>query len=154
MKTQIAILVVLGTSLLGCRQGWEADYSKLGLVEVSGKVTLDGEPLTKVTVIFECPDKTYSFGQTDDSGNYKLRFDSIKSGALPGPKIVRIKPGIVGEGSEEAPSENPDGSVTKSKETIPACYGSNSQLHATVEGSSQTLNFDLKSDCSVKGPSG
>jgi hypothetical protein len=148
------VLLVSSVLLAGCRQGWEADYSKLDLAEVSGRVTLDGKPLTNATVSFECEDKTYSFGTTDDQGNYKLMFDTIKSGALPGPKTVRIKQGGSGEGTEAAPSENPDGTVTTTKDAIPACYGAKSQLQVKVEGSIQTFNFDLKSDCSVKGPTG
>jgi hypothetical protein len=104
MKRDVLLGCLLALSVgFGCRQGWEADYSNLGLVEVSGRITLDGTPVTESTVIFECPDKTYSFGTTDAQGNYSLMFNSEQSGALPGPKVVRIQSGGSGEG-ESAPS--------------------------------------------------
>ena len=37
----------------GCGGSIEADYSKLDLVDVSGTVTLDGQPLSGATVVFE-----------------------------------------------------------------------------------------------------
>lgn len=148
----VAVAVFLITGLPGCQEGWEADYSQLDLVEVRGRITMDGRPLDGVTVIFEHPDRTYSYGKTDANGDYSLMFDSIQSGALPGPKTVRLRQGGGGEASEEGPVENADGTVTVAKDSIPPCYGTKSQLQVTLEGSSQTVNFDLKSDGSVTSP--
>jgi hypothetical protein len=86
MNRVVVLSCLVGLAVnFGCKQGWEADYSQLGLVEVSGRITLDGTPLADSTVIFECPDKTYSFGKTDGQGNYSLMFNTEQSGALPGP---------------------------------------------------------------------
>ena len=54
--------------LAGCSHPLATDYSKLGLVDVSGRVTLDGDPLAGATVLFEADDQTYSYGRTDASG--------------------------------------------------------------------------------------
>jgi len=127
------------------------DYSKVDLADVRGEVTLDGQPLVDAVVVFEAPDTTYSFGRTDSAGAYQLMFNSEKSGVTPGPKIVRIRTsGGLGEMSEEG-AEDAEGSA-KEPEQVPACYNSKSQLKATVESGAHSIDFHLKSDCSVTSP--
>jgi hypothetical protein len=135
----------------GCG-GVSTDYSGLGLVQVSGAVTLDGKPLSGAAVYFEPTDKSVSrsYATTDASGNYVLEFDSKTKGVTAGEKIVRIEgKGLGGEEVVEADGEG--ASASKPADSVPACYNAESKLKATVTGS-QTMNFDLKSDCSVTGP--
>ena len=153
MNSKCVLLWLFGISgFAGCHQGWEADYTKLELVTISGRVTLDGQPLANATILFECPDKTFSYGQLDDGGNYTLMFNSEKRGVLPGPKIVRIKTGKAEEEPIAELKEKINRLRPDKKSSIPACYGSRSTLAVIVGNNSRTLNFDLKSDCSVKGP--
>ncbi len=70
----IAILLLCGCA--GVKQS--TDYSKLGLVTVSGTVFLEGQPLSGGSIYFESDDKTYSASNIDSSGQYSLRFNSEK----------------------------------------------------------------------------
>ncbi len=144
-----AILTCLLTA--GCG-GLRTDYSDLNLKEISGTVTLDGDPVEGAVVVFEAADKSFSSGTTDSSGYYSLTFNSEQSGVLNGPKIVRIGSTLGAEDIEAAEAGTDGGEVasTATIERVPACYNSESQLRVTVTEST-TMNFDLKLDCSTQG---
>jgi hypothetical protein len=136
----------------GCG-GVRTDYSKLNLATVQGIVTLDDQPLAAVVVTFEAPDRTFSFATTDESGRYRLMFNSEKAGVTPGPKIVRIRAN--GEITEDGTSGTPEDErrpVVSEGDRVPACYNTQSKLNVTVADGSQRFDFDLKSDCSTTGP--
>ncbi len=132
-----------------------ADYSQLELVNVSGQVTLEDQPLEGAVVTFESPDGQFSYGLTDANGNYSLRLDSVKSGVTPGPKTVRIStsrrilglnaeegaPGAeIGDGNSEAPQ-----SSSTPIERLPARYHQASELKADVTSGNTNSDFALKS---------
>ncbi len=127
------------------------DYSKLGLVEVSGTVALEGKPVTVGSISFEAADKTFSASNLDSSGGYLLRFNSEQMGVTPGDKIVRIsgRPLAV-ESGEGGTGEGGDPDA-KSKESspLPDCYGKDSPIQVKVDSSHTRFDFDLKKDCSV-----
>ena len=134
----------------GCDSKPKANYSKLGLVTVSGRVTLDGQPLAQAVVTFDdVQDGTFSFGQTNSSGNYKLRLDSDMMGVRPGRKIVRISTSrkILGlnsfESGGESGSDEPAEKSEPAKELVPIRYNKKSELAADVSASNQTFNFEL-----------
>ena len=136
----------------GCESKPKADYGALGLVSVSGRVTLDGRPLAKAVITFDdAQDGTFSYGQTDSGGNYKLRLDSDMMGVKPGKKIVRISTTrkILGLNSSEAGGEsNSEGGAAKSetaKELVPDKYYKKSELTADVSTSNKSFNFELNS---------
>ena len=135
----LLLLVVCATFLLtGCQSD---GYAELGLVEVSGKVTLDGQPLPNANVVFESADKGTASGVTDGSGNYSLMYDSETPGVTPGPKIVRITTANVGvEGGGAA-----EGAAPAGKERLPAKYNVQSELKADVSAGKKTFDFELKS---------
>lgn len=142
--------------LTGCG-GIHTDYSDLNLKEISGTIKLDGQAVAGASVYFEAEDKSFSYATTNASGYYELQFNSEQSGVLDGPKIVRIGT-TIGSGDAEAADEGADGEASEESnagdrgERIPACYNRESVLRVTVN-SSTTMNFDLKSDCSIIGPS-
>lgn len=131
----------------GCG-GPAADYSALGLVNVSGTVTLDGSPLEGATVVFEAADGQFSSGVTDAGGRYTLRIDSDHTGVTPGEKIVRVTSRPLseewGEEGEENGGEAAGGGPPPEK--IPARYNRESELRLTVPG--ETYNIDLSSTSS------
>jgi hypothetical protein len=135
------LFVQLSLSMLlfaGCRPN---GYAELGLVDVSGTVTLDGQPLPNANVVFEGDDKRTATGVTDAAGKYKLMYDSETPGAMPGAKTVRITVADVGvEGGGAA-----EGAASAGKERIPARYNRQSELKADVSTSRKTFDFDLKS---------
>jgi hypothetical protein len=153
---RLAAVATLSASLAGCGSV-STDYGSLDLAEVSGTITLDGKPLAGASVFFEPSDPlvSRSYATTDSSGHYVLEFDSVKKGVTPGDKTVRIQAqGGYGEGDESV--VEPDGEAAAPAapaDAVPACYNADSKLKATVTRSA-TMNFDLKSDCSVTGPTG
>ncbi len=151
----LAVIASPITASFGCRDQLQPEYEKLGLVDISGRVTLDGQPLSNCTVIFEESEFLYSSGVTDSNGNYKLMFDSRKSGIVPGEKTVRFKAGVPAkENTSGAEEEDPDAKPTAAnRPAIPDCYGKESKLKVTVSGNDSSFNFDLKSDCSTTGKS-
>src|SRR6478735_5999797 len=139
MKLSLLLLLLLSTNLLvGC--GAKDGYAELGLVEVTGTVTLDGKPLPQAKVTFETEDKRLATGITDAAGHYALMYDSETRGCLPGPKTVRITMGasdVEGGGAAEG--------STAGKQSLPARFNTKSELKADVSASQKTINFDLKS---------
>ncbi|QDT40746.1 hypothetical protein Pan241w_08040 [Gimesia alba] len=139
---------VLSLSLLilsaGCGGSINADYSKLDLLDVSGNVTLDGQPLSGATVAFEAPDGTFSSGVTDENGAFTLMFNTEKSGCLPGDKIVRIQVKTDAENPDEE-SEGEGSTANQPQIKIPEQYNKKSTLEATVDANHTTFEFDLKS---------
>lgn len=139
----------------GCGSAPRADYHKLDLVEISGTVTLDGEPLAGALVTFEEPDQTFSYGRTDAAGRYQLMLNSEKSGVLRGEKLVRIRTATAateGEEDEEDPDAKPVADADR--ERVPGCYNRHSQLQVMVREDDASFDFDLTSDCGEALPSG
>ncbi len=118
----------------GCDPVRQTDYSELGLIEVSGRVTLDGEPLPQANVLFESEDTTFSYGRTDEAGRYELRFNPEQPGCLPGEKTVRITLGPVGD------DVDPDAA---SSVGLAAKYNSESVLRAHVSEHRRQFDFEL-----------
>lgn len=157
MRTQVRTLgailvgiVVTSVGAIGC--GPEgADYSRVELIQVSGKVTIDGQPLVGAVVTFEAADGQFSYGLTDSNGAYALQFDSDKSGVTPGAKIVRIStarkiPGLnTSEGSEAGEASTESGpSAPAAAERVPDRFNSQSELRADVTRS-QSFDFAIES---------
>lgn len=139
---------ILSLSLLilsaGCGGSINADYSQLDLIDVSGTVTLDGQPLSGATVAFETRDGTFSSGVTDESGAFDLMFNTEQSGCLPGDKIVRIQIKTDSENPDEE-SEEEGGTGNQPQIKIPEQYNKKSTLEVTVDANHTTFEFDLKS---------
>jgi hypothetical protein len=132
--TVAGLLVLVG----GCAKS--DGYAELGLVEVEGRVTLDGKPLANAKVAFESENKSTSIGTTDSAGHYALMYDSETPGVTPGSKVVRITladANVEGGGVSEG--------ATAGKETIPAKYNAQSTLKADVSAANRKFDFDLKS---------
>ena len=174
MRRSIQCLLLTGlTSIcfVGCDTTPGMDYSKVELISVTGKVTLDGNPVPYAVVTFESIDTgSFSGGVADENGNYQLRFDVNQMGVPPGKKLVKIGTArkILGISSdseagdaaaEEAGDREPDGEESgddlreqaSRMEAVPECYHKDSKLFVTVDDSSSVFNFELKSDCSTTG---
>lgn len=161
---QFALLAIQLVLTTGCSTRPQADYSKLGLVEVAGNITLDGQPVPQAAIFFYQDNGSYSYGITDGTGRYVAMFNSEKSGVIPGLKQIEISTvhspvpgGLADEGGQDtaAEEEDPDRPAKqKGKgEKIPECYNAKGILKVNVERSDQSMDFDLKSDCSTTGAS-
>jgi hypothetical protein len=165
----LAIVIPLLLMIVGCGKR-ATDYSSLNLATVTGKITLNKEPLVGATVVFEGEAGRFAFGTTDEYGRYKMMFNSEQAGVLAGKKKVRVTMSLVGESAgvevdpdgedpdgEDPDGEDPDGEDPDGEEnntdgesappiSIPARYNSATTLEAIVEaGKSQQFDFDLES---------
>jgi hypothetical protein len=128
----LAWLLLLALLLLGCAKGGPK------VVPVSGRVTLDQQPLANADVTFS-PESGAggsgsldSSGQTDEQGNYSLKMiQDRRNGAVVGTHKVRIS--LIERG-------------TKIVNRVPKQYNTDTKLTFTVpaEGSKEA-NFDLTS---------
>lgn len=124
----------------GCDGTRKTDYSKLDLLEVTGKVTLDGEPKAGLEVVFEAQDKTFSVGKTREDGRYRLSFNSDKFGCKPGPKVVKINWSSGGERNDrEMETDAPKGPPIQDR------FHRKSELTAVVEPGKTVFDFEVKS---------
>lgn len=78
-------LVALLAATAGCG-------SRLPLGEVTGRVTFNGEPVTKGTVIFQASYGPQAVGGLDEQGNYRLNMPTVGEGAIVGENVVSIMP--------------------------------------------------------------
>jgi hypothetical protein len=111
------------------------------IVPVSGRVTLDGQPLSGATVTFqpvrdpsaEPPSAPGSVGVTDDQGNYELRLvDPDQAGALVGDHAVTISTAVAA-----AEGEPPQG------ERLPESWHDGSERFTVPAGGTSEANFDV-----------
>lgn len=131
-------LVVLLAALLAA--GCSGDPP---LAEVSGKVVLNGQPLKNVRVDFQPdPDKGTrgkgATGVTDDNGNFTLKYDGAKPGAVVGHHKVTVTDldtfGNVFVGRGDYRTEDPKGpKETPMKSRFAAEYSELPNTPLTVE---------------------
>ena len=108
------------------------------MANVSGTITLDGEPLKDAFVTFK-PTNTEgkvvsSYGKTASDGTYQMAVSNSVDGAWIGENVVRIKTGdYLADGSG------------KIKEVVPAIYNTKTELRKKVNSGDNIFDFDLKS---------
>jgi hypothetical protein len=137
----------------GCNPTSSPNYSDLGLVEIGGRVLLDGQAMPNVEVrLVTAEDGIYSYGVSDDNGRYSLMFDSRTRGIIPGKKqVVIVSASAKAEGGsmDEEEAEETEGAPKKKGESrIPKCYGRDSKYIVEVVGTSNSFDIELKADCS------
>jgi len=137
--TQLALLF---GSLAGCGS------SGPDLGQVTGTVTLDGEPIRGGSITFtpNVKDAGASYGSIDKEGKYVLKFNRDRDGAAVGEHTVEIDP-------PEKPSKS---DIAEAKEQgkpapefinvkIPKKYSEPGALNATVKAGPQVIDFKLES---------
>lgn len=125
------LLGVAAMSAVGCGGG---QYDNLG--EVSGTITLDGEPLKHAVITFQPTGGRPAYGKTGEDGKYQMMYTGSQSGATVGMNTVTIT-----NGGEKRDEET--GKVWFQKEQVPAKYNAKSELEFDVQPGSQTHNFEL-----------
>lgn len=150
IQSKIAGLCLVFASLfcIGCGGG--SDYVVPELMEVSGTVTLNDEPLTNASVIFTPQPGTSgtgAIGVTDSSGKYTLKHKSDKPGIESGKYYVTFSKWAMPDGSPI-----PDGKTAadvEAKDIIPKKYRDVTELGpkniAEVKAKGDTFDFQLKS---------
>ena len=112
------------------------DGGKYG--KVSGKLTIDGEPIEGAEVHFEPDDGAPSVGETDSSGNYSLKMSPTIQGAAIGQHTVTITT------ATWLADEN--GRSYQKPELVPEQYQEYGSIRREVKSGRQTIDFELKSD--------
>jgi hypothetical protein len=127
--------------------------------DVSGTVTMDGQPVTNAIVTFVPQNGGQNaIGKTDDSGKYEL-YRRGDRGALLGPHTVVITTVQEPSGPVEEISSDSDEYLKQAtggnrsdydraivKEPIPARYNKQSTLNAEVVKGQNTFDFALTSN--------
>lgn len=110
--------VIVGT--LGC------SGSRSDLANVSGVVTLDGQPLPRATLVFQ-PEANgpASFGLTDENGQYTMMYNQGVPGAVIGKHRVKITTFQEGDRYADPP-------ILRAPEILPDRYHGSSDLTAEV----------------------
>lgn len=125
--------------LTGCGGG--------NVAEVTGTVTLDGQPLPNAVVEFSPATEgqgTPSYGRTDASGTFTLQYTSDQPGAEVGEYRVSITTQTSGDPDAEPP-------IPEQPELVPAKYNWETELRETVVAGVNTFTFDLDSDGVITG---
>lgn len=129
-KALLALLVCV--SLLGC-----SDPNMPTLGEVSGKITMDGNPVPMARIVFQPQNGPSCMAEADAEGNYEIMFDTNTPGAVLGPNVVSIS-------THRFAREN--GELVEHKETIPSKYNIESTLNLDVQPGGQTKDWELASN--------
>lgn len=130
---------ILIGSLAGCGG---SDVPELG--DVTGTVTLNGQPVEGALVEFIPAGGRPSSGVTDESGVYTLSYSPEVDGALPGRHSVSITTARARQGGE---GDQP--LIEAKPETIPQAYNDETTLSVEVEPGSNTHDFTLEGE---RGP--
>jgi hypothetical protein len=121
--------------LAGCGK---PEHPEVG--RVSGVVTLDGQPLSEATVMFQPTNGRASIATTDSAGKYSLLYLDGVPGAKLGSHSVIIRTEIPGE----------DGQPPIAKEKLPKKYHEATELTAEVKPGTNTFDFALQSLAGAK----
>jgi hypothetical protein len=110
------------------------------LAPVTGRVTLDGQPMPGARIRFE-PEAnggSPSYGTTDQEGWYELGYKRGVEGALIGWHTVRIEPG--------AEPAGPDGKTSTRPKPLPSRYNTQSELRREIKDEENQIDFELTSE--------
>ena len=124
------------------------------LVDVKGRIVLNGEPLANAVVMFTPVGRgTASWGFTDENGEYRLRYPGGQLGALPGRHRVSItKAARIDEEPVFPDNVDPDllseverlKARTDKPTQLPARYNTESELIASLDfDTSAVHSFEL-----------
>ena len=147
VATAMAVAIA---GLAGC--GNSSDRPELG--QVTGTITLDGEPLRGIAVVFYPENGRPARGKTNDEGKYELTYIRETKGTKLGPNRVEVAPDEEGEedaeesADGEAPAKPKAGPGAKPK--IPARYNTKTELKVDVKPGENVFDFQLKSDGAAK----
>ncbi|QDU40708.1 hypothetical protein Mal4_50660 [Maioricimonas rarisocia] len=129
-------LAPLALIACGCSR---SDLPELG--EVSGHVTLDGEPLSNAIVNFTpVGEGRPSTAQTDADGYYSLQYLAGVNGALIGEHVVTVEP-VMTEEMDNYDEENPQAGGEPPPQLPDAAWDGSIKKEVTAEGS--TIDIEL-----------
>lgn len=142
----------------GCGSEAETPDFVSQMVPATGKVTLDGQPLEGVVVMFLLPERAtageLATGVTDADGNYALstmvpgRSVENSQGAVPGQYRVILTKLVMPDGSPVPPeTSDAEAEALGARQLLPPQYSdpTRTTLTATVQRGPSVNDFDLTS---------
>lgn len=132
LMAMACIVALVATGGSGCRPGDQ------NVSPVTGRVTLDGIPLSGAQVMFLPTIGRPSKGETNADGVYELLYTYKQNGAEHGMHTVRVTTAL--------PSQ--DGTIAP--ERVPKMYNEQSQLQQEVRRGRNTIDLPLVSDGAAK----
>jgi len=138
----IVAMAILGLDLTGC--GGVSDRPELG--QVTGTITLDGQPLGGIAVVFFPSGGRPAKATTKADGKYDLIYIREERGTKLGVNRVEIAPS---EEDEDETESNPDDAAPQkakksNKPRIPSRYNIKSELQADVKAGENVFDFKLE----------
>lgn len=110
--------------------------------EVSGTITVDGQPGANLMVTFQPKAGRPSYATTDETGAYELQYNADTSGAKIGSNQVTISTASSG-------NEDYSDGAAEAADAIPAKYNTlastNPEMTVEVKAGSNEFNWDVKS---------
>lgn len=135
----VGVTVLILLSLTGC-----GGPDNIG--RVSGKVTLDGQPLAGAIVRFKPKaGGSPSTAITDSTGNYVLGYTRKVKGAEIGEHSVSISTFVAGDPDAEPPK-------LLVPEKVPTKYNAKSEFTASVQAGANNFDFPLESAGEIVQP--
>jgi hypothetical protein len=143
----VALAAISAVVLPGCH----SDQAKLG--SVTGKVTLDGKPIAKGSIIFESPGQRPAVGRISDGAIVEVTTYDTGDGAPIGHHLVAISATEDAASGSTADTANP-GEIKKTsanymsgKSLLPTHYNApkTSGLTADIKMGENSVEFDLSS---------
>ena len=133
MRTQTPLLF---STLLTILLIFQAGCSEQGC-QVTGVVTLDGQPLSKARVEFIPTSESgrIATGRTEADGGFKLTTSKSVSSVFPGQYKVKITTSVT--------TGTSDADLKTTPEKVPAKYNRRTKLTSTVEDGLNQLDFEL-----------
>jgi hypothetical protein len=134
-RTGFPLLLAIGLLVYA---GCDAGDPNLGTV--TGKITLDGEPLADALVEFVPTGGagSVSYGRTDANGEYEMEFARDTVGASIGENEIRITTGDV--------ALDDAGKEVRVPEKVPARYNVNTELTREVTSGRNRIDLELTSE--------
>ena len=128
VRAWVVVLAAMVMALEGCAA---KPKDQPDLAPATGAVTLDGQPLAGVVVVFTSESGRSATGATDAAGRYEIAYGGTR-GAVLGPNTVSISTRL-----DHPPA--PDW-----KDPIPEKYNQKSELKVDVAKGTNTFDFSLE----------
>ncbi len=131
---------LMSLGIAGCSGG--GGEAEPELVPVSGTVTLDGDPVEGVSVMFG----GVSLGTSDETGHYELSYQGKKPGVPVGSHVVMCEKWVMPDGSVYRSDEAMSPMDAGATQVLPVQYtGADSTLVKEVPEGGGTIDIEMKS---------
>lgn len=141
----LALSAAICVSFVGCGGGGPDDMPDVG--QVTGTITIDGQPAANLMVTFQPTAGRPSYDTTDEAGKYELQYNADTKGAKIGSNLVTISTADGGGENYEDGNSGKEKSL-EDADAIPASYNTlasdNAEMTVDVKAGANEFNWDVK----------